>query len=352
MPLGRVLRLIRLATEIKANPSTTPESLSQRLGVSRSQFYKDREGLKRLGFEFRFSRKENRIQITHDAFLPAQDLTFPERFALVLAVRQFLAFGEYSLGGDALSAVRKLISQAPDPQAAFLRETLGEAVLREGFGCKPEVLAALQEAMSKRRRVVLQHRSIREGRVKTWTVDPCALLFRRRAFYLDGYVLEAREYRMFRASRVESVKILPIQIPAREDYSFTRRHGSAFSVFPGETRTPVRVKFDGSVAPFIREVLWHPSQSLKDLSDGGVLLQVEVAEPREVGWWALQWGAGAEILAPEGLRGEMAREAGLLYQRYAKAAAEEEPLERVAEEATPYPQRPKKRPGAGSRRRG
>ncbi len=342
MPLGRAIRLIRLVTEIKANPKTTPEVLSRGLGVSRSQFYKDREALKLLGFEFHFSRKDSGFQITRDAFLATESLTLPERFALVLAVREFLSHGDYTLGAYGLSAIRKLIGQSPSAHREFLRDLLENVVLREEFGCKPEVLSALQEAMAQRKRVVLKHRSIREKRLKTWTVDPCALLFRRRAFYLDGYALEAREYRMFRGSRIESVKVLPVQVPTREDYSFIRRHGSAFSVFPGEKPTPVRVKFDASIAPFIREVLWHPSQSLKDLPDGGVLLEVEVAEPREVGWWAFQWGAGAEILAPEGLRREMARETGLLHRRYAAASSEKGALPAVAEEKKPYQSSPKR----------
>ncbi|MFQ5691598.1 MAG: helix-turn-helix transcriptional regulator [Nitrospinota bacterium] len=172
MALGRALRLIRLATEIKASPKTTPDALCRALGVSRSQFYKDRRALKQLGFEFRFSRKEGGFQVVQDIFLPAQDLTLTERFALVLAVRQFLTHGDYALGADALSGIRKLVGQSPDAQRAFLRETLEDVVLREGFGCRPEVLEALQEAMSRRRRVIIRHRSIREGRVKSWTVDP------------------------------------------------------------------------------------------------------------------------------------------------------------------------------------
>ena len=42
------------------------------------------------------------------------------------------------------------------------------------------------------------------------------------------------------------------------------------------------------------------------------MFQVEVSEPREVGWWALQWGAHAEVLEPESLRQEMAEMARAL----------------------------------------
>ena len=349
MPLGRPIRLIRLATEIKTNPKTTPQALSRNLGISRSQFYKDKEALKRLGFDFRFSRADHGFRITTDPFLPTQDLTFPERMALVLAIRQFLTFGDYTLGVDALSAVRKLIGQSPDVERDFLRQSLEDAVLRQGFGCKPEVLEALQTATAEHRRVILKHRSIREGRVKTWTVDPCALLFRRRAFYLDGYALEAREFRMFRAGRIEEVKILPIHVPVREDYSLSGRHGGAFSVFPGEKSSRVRVKFDPSIVPFIRESLWHSSQSLTDQPDGGLILEVDVTEPREVGWWVLQWGAGAEILSPGALRGEIAREAARLHRRYAESNATPDRPSLAAEEKRPY--RRKKDSGGGKQRR-
>jgi predicted DNA-binding transcriptional regulator YafY len=300
MPLGRPIRLIRLATEIKTNPKTTPQALCRNLGISRSQFYKDKEALKRLGFDFRFSRADHGFRITTDPFLPTQDLTYPERIALVLAIRQFLTFGDYTLGVDALSAVRKLIGQSPDVERDFLRQSLEDAVLRQGFGCKPEVLEALQTATAEHRRVILKHRSIREGRVKTWTVDPCALLFRRRAFYLDGYALEAREFRMFRAGRIEEVKILPIHVPVREDYSLSGRHGGAFSVFPGEKSSRVRVKFDPSIAPFIRESLWHSPQSLTDQPDGGLILDVDVAEPEGDGVVGLAMGRGRGNRCPPG----------------------------------------------------
>ena len=167
-------------------------------------------------------------------------------------------------------------------------------------------------------------------------MDPCALLFRRRAFCLDGYALEAREYRMFRAGRIEEVKILPIRIPVREDYSLSGCHAGAFSVFPGEKSSRVRVKFDPSIAPFIRESLWHPSQSLTGQPAGGLILEVDVAEPREVGWWVLQWGAGAEILSPRALRGEIAREAARLHHRYAEGDAAPERPSLAAEGKRPY----------------
>ena len=45
-------------------------------------------------------------------------------------------------------------------------------------------------------------------------------------------------------------------------------------------------------------------------------------EPREVGWWALQWGASAEVLEPESLRREMAETAWRMVEVYGIAKEE------------------------------
>ena len=40
--LARVIRLIRLITEMKTNPRQTPEALYWALGISRSQYFQDK----------------------------------------------------------------------------------------------------------------------------------------------------------------------------------------------------------------------------------------------------------------------------------------------------------------------
>jgi predicted DNA-binding transcriptional regulator YafY len=78
----------------------------------------------------------------------------------------------------------------------------------------------------------------------------------------------------------------------------------------------VRVRFSRRLAPFIREVCWHHSQQLTEEPDGSLLFEIEVSEPREVGWWVLQWGAEAEVLEPESLREELRETAQRLTALY------------------------------------
>jgi predicted DNA-binding transcriptional regulator YafY len=97
-------------------------------------------------------------------------------------------------------------------------------------------------------------------------------------------------------------------------------------VFVGDTTQWVRVRFTKRIAPLIREACWHHSQQLTEESDGSLLFEVEVNEPREVGWWVLQWGAEAEVLEPESLRQELRETAQRLVGLYEKRAGNEEQL--------------------------
>jgi proteasome accessory factor B len=69
----------------------------------------------------------------------------------------------------------------------------------------------------------------------------------------------------------------------------------------------VRLRFDASVAHRVREAVWHRSQRLTDLPDGGLELSVTVAGIVEIRPWILSWGDGVEVLAPAELREAVAR---------------------------------------------
>jgi predicted DNA-binding transcriptional regulator YafY len=91
-------------------------------------------------------------------------------------------------------------------------------------------------------------------------------------------------------------------------YSFSRRFQDTFSTFVGEGTTTVKVRFSKRIAPYIRESLWHRSQILTALPDGGLLYEVCVSYPKEVAWWAMSWGSEAEVLEPPELRTYVAEE--------------------------------------------
>ena len=97
--------------------------------------------------------------------------------------------------------------------------------------------------------------------------------------------------------------------------------GNAWQSMRGEEterETKVVVKFDAKIAPLIKEVNWHPTQSIKDLPDGSILYSVIVSGTKEISLWILSYSYHAEVIAPESLREEIAAAARKMCQRYEK----------------------------------
>jgi len=130
-------------------------------------------------------------------------------------------------------------------------------------------------------------------------------------------VVATRQVNMFRVNRIKSLALLGVRIPnPLVSYNFRERHRHSFSVFVGNPPQRVHIRFRPAVRQYITETCWHTSQQIDDLPDGSFLFTVEVSEPREVGWWVLQWGANAEVLEPESLRQELAETAQALVAVY------------------------------------
>lgn len=318
MTAHKIPRLLQLASTVKTEPGQTPEQLWRSLGVKKAQYHRDKKALEEIGFVFKYDRKQQCFVIQNDPFLPVYNLTLTETFALTMAVRQLSAAGDYILTYDALNAINKIVASAQGIPRELLTENLREAILREGFGCQLQVLQDLHKALGERRRVVILYARPTDAEPQPHTVDPYQIYFKRRALYLDAYCPEIDDYRVFRANRIHEVRPTGMIVPRRADYNFAQRHRHSFSVFIGDTVQKVRVRFAKRIAPFIREACWHHSQQLAEQSDGSLLFEVDVNDPREVGWWVLQWGADAEVLEPESLRQELRETVERLVRVYEK----------------------------------
>jgi predicted DNA-binding transcriptional regulator YafY len=178
--------------------------------------------------------------------------------------------------------------------------------LKEGFGCDNKILADLQKATMEGRRISVAYDVYSEGGVKQYTLDPYQIYFKRRALYVDAYSVEEKGYRVYRVNRIKRLQSLGMIVPRRTDYSFASRHRDSFSVFVGDKVEKVKIRFSKKVAPYIKETCWHLSQKITNQKDASIIFEVEVSEPKEVGWWVMQWGEEAAVLEPKSLR-EMVR---------------------------------------------
>jgi proteasome accessory factor B len=71
-----------------------------------------------------------------------------------------------------------------------------------------------------------------------------------------------------------------------------------------ESAVPVRVRFSPKVAHAVRDRIWHSTQRVEELDDGGIVLSFEAGGTMEIVSWVLSYGHYAEILDPPEFRSE------------------------------------------------
>jgi proteasome accessory factor B len=149
----------------------------------------------------------------------------------------------------------------------------------------------------------MKYNSVSSGRMKDYTVHPYRLAFAQGGLYLLAYVPEYKDVRTFAVDRIASVSL------DKQTFTPTRTipddvFGNSLGVNTGPP-SHVEIAFDKRVAPYVRARVWHPSQSLRDAADGGVVLALDVCNDLALRSWILGWGPSARVVAPAALAADI-----------------------------------------------
>jgi predicted DNA-binding transcriptional regulator YafY len=247
-------------------------------------------------------------------------LTLAELAALVMS-REFLApVGASVLGPAVTAAYDKIVGVLSHDALALLdqmRQTVGVRLL----GAKLQAPATdfvpkLQTALMERHTVRLRYHSFHTDTASDRTVEPYHLTYFNGGLYLVAYCHLRKAVRIFAVERIRALDVLRTKFMPPADFDVARYLNNALGILRGDLVT-VRVMFASTVARYIRERLWHPSQQLRDLSDGRLEVTLKVADTLEVRRWILGYGVQAEALEPASLREALRAEATALAERLA-----------------------------------
>ena len=100
------------------------------------------------------------------------------------------------------------------------------------------------------------------------------------------------------------------------DFDFRKLSASQFGMHWGEDDIEVQIWFASPAAAYVRERLWHPSQTITDNADGSLVLALTVNHLLELQRWILSWGAMAQVLEPPSLVEEVRNTVQSLAEHY------------------------------------
>jgi predicted DNA-binding transcriptional regulator YafY len=137
-------------------------------------------------------------------------------------------------------------------------------------------------------------------------VAPCGMMFGRANYLVaaDRETGAVKTYRLDRMSGVEAQDGLA-QPPA--DFDLAAFASQSFGIYQDQIEDVVlAVSPDGAAEA--RAWRWHPTQTIEDRPDGGVIVRFRASGMRELAWHLFSWSGQVAIVAPERLRTAMADE--------------------------------------------
>ena len=317
---GRVHDVIRL---IEARHGISIAELAEETGVDRRTIQRDLNAIHEAGYpltsEWQEGAKLYRF-LTRFKDVPPISFTLQELMTLSLLRSQLDLLNGTPFLEDMQSVFRKVNSVLP-PRLAAHMERIAEVAhpLLQGkrdYSRSAGALGVIRHALLHQQSISISYRSTGRAEPVSYRVDPYTLLFQKGGIYLLGYAQNRQALRTFAVERILAVEPGKERFVIPEGFHAGQALEGAFGIV-AEPPMEVKIRFSPGIAHAIRDRVWHASQSIADLDDGGALLSFRAGGKMEILSWLLSYGAHAELLEPRELReelGEMVRETARLYR--------------------------------------
>lgn len=289
--------------------------LARYCGVDRRTIYRDIEALDEMGVPI--WQMDGKFGIERDGYQSTVRLNLNETVALYFAAR-LLAHHSDENNPHVVGALDKIAASLPD---ATLSEHMSRAA--DVIRAKPmrsnyvQTVETLTRAWADRRAVEIVYWAADRARPDERVIEPYFLEVSR--FEPASYVLAhdrlRNALRTFKVERIQRAELLLDQYTIPADFDPYKWLQSSWGIM-AEDEVEVRLRFSANIARRVQESVWHHSQHLDLLPEGGCVLTMCVGGIREIKNWVLSWGAEVEVLAPDELRAQIAAEGLRMAEQY------------------------------------
>ena len=309
--MGRNAQLIRqwaILKQIESTRWSTIPHLASRHSVSTKTIRRDLAALMEAGFPLYDERYDGKVywRLAEDyKGLPLANLSLSELAALYFSRNMVSALAAPPFSSDIDSAFKKIEGALPEKNISFFDSldsmTSVRADAPKDLDQHKQTIRTLMDAIGEDSTVRMEYFSVHSQKKKTYTVRPYQLMYYRGGLYLFGYVEEYEQIRTFAIERIEEIEKLSDHFEKPADFSVESYLESAFGLVK-EDPIDVEVLFRAEIAQYVRSRAWHPSQKVRDVGSGEIVMSLHVGGEFELVAWIMSFGPSAVVLSPERLR--------------------------------------------------
>lgn len=311
---AEVIRQWKILKRIEAGRYTSSVALAAEHGVTERTIRRDIEALQEAGFPLYDERADGRkIWRLVEGYKQrlTQSFTLSELAALHFGKNLMSFLGGSPFAGDLDSAFAKIREALPARALPYLSRVQDLFAVKpepwKDYSKKKDVIAGLIDASLHERQARLEYYSLSSRRSKSYTVEPYRVVYHHGGLYLYARVAEYGEVRTFAVERISRLEVLDQAFQAPKDFDVSAYARGAFGITAGRPE-PVELLFAAPVADYVRERVWHESQSLDERPGGSLSLKMSVAPGAELQQWLKGFLPHVRVLAPRSLRDALARD--------------------------------------------
>ena len=305
-------RMMEIHESVKRNNYPNATTLAKKMEVSTKTIHRDIQFMRdRWSLPIEFDAAYNGFRYTHPVeSFPMLQIDEGELFALLIADKAIQNYRGTVFEKRLSTAFRKIADSLPDAVSIHLTEW-DEALSFRHTGesdVEVKIFDHVCQATAKRRQIQIRYRKPNQD-PEDRVIDPYQLANINNEWYLYAFDHKRRDIRCFVPTRIMEIATTGKTFDRPNTFSLDHYLSDSFAVFKGDESYDIRVKFNKSVAPYIREKSWHPTQRIKNNSNGSIELQLQLSHLSDIRRWILSWGSNATVLSPKELADAVRAEA-------------------------------------------
>jgi predicted DNA-binding transcriptional regulator YafY len=278
------------------------------VAVSLRTAYRDLDDLQYAGFPI-FAEKEGKA--TRWRLMEGFRFKIPEPFTLTELLCLHLGSGLFNVFKDTVfqisqeSALEKIRSMFPPETLAYLDRIRSAYQMGGGpckdYSCHSEIIGQIHRALTDRKTIEFGYWSLMKNERTIRKVDPYKVWFYDGTIYVIGHCHLREEVRSFVVDRINMLRVTDEHFKISEKYTFKDYIQHSFRVMQDELYG-VTIRISPKWARFVGEKIWHESQRIQKLIDGGIEISFKVAGLDEICQWVLNMGPEAVVVEPAELK--------------------------------------------------
>ena len=284
----------------------TIHELANAVKVSTRTIRRDLQALQEAGFSIYDEGEENetkRWRLDAQPFRAVQEgLSVADVAALYLSRSIATALSGWPLA-DELGAALAKIERALNPRMREFLSTLPKVISTKNA---PRASQESGRLIDVTRRLLRGHSrppgrrdavfSAQSRRAKSYTVEAYRLTLAQGGVYLIAWVPGTGSSAPLRSS-ASSASRSPRPRSARRAICPRTSSAARWASFQGPPER-IEIEFDARIAPYVGGRVWHESQQVTELADGGIRLTLNVSNDWALQAWLLGFGSRARVISP------------------------------------------------------